>query len=261
MFYPWNHYTYYKRQADRTSLSNYRPITISSTISKIFEYVLVDNFSPLLISNPLQFGYKPHTSCSNAIFLLRRVIQHFNNKAINVYVASIDACKAFDRVNHYKLFFILIKNGLPSYFVHTLFNWYSRLNVKVKWQNSLSTVLNVLSGVRQGGVLSGYLFNLYVNGILASLRKKDLGCHLKNMFIGAIMYADDLILLSASIYDLQSMLDICDSVGSELGIKFNPAKSSCMAVGPNNISNLANLSLGNVHFPWVNKIEYLGVSA
>jgi len=130
----------------------------------------------------------------------------------------------------------------------------------VKWQNSLSSPMNVLSGVRQGGVLSGHFFNLYVNDILTSLRRKDLGCHLKNMFVGALMYADDLLLLSASIYDLQSMLDICDTVGKDLGIKFNPSKSSCISIGPNLITNLYNVTIGQVQLPWVEKIEYLGVT-
>src|SRR6266516_2900974 len=120
--------------------------------------------------------------------------------------------------------------------------------------------MNVLSGVRQGGVLSGHFFNLYVNDILTSLRRKDLGCHLNNMFIDALMYADDLLLLSASIYDLQSMLDICNTVGKGLGIKFNPSKSSCISIGPNLIMNLYNVTIGQVQLPWVEKIEYLGVT-
>ena len=120
------------KRGDATELSNYRPITISSTISKFFECFLFNSFLSFLTSDPLQFGYKLHTGCPNAIFLLRRVIQHFNNRSSSVYVASIDASKAFDGVNHYKLFSILIKKGLPSYFVHTLHNWYSRLNVKIK---------------------------------------------------------------------------------------------------------------------------------
>src|SRR3989442_140361 len=74
------------------------------------------------------------------------------------------------------------------------------------------------------------------------------------------MYADDLILLSSSIYELQTMLDICDKIGNELGIKFNPVKSNCMAIGHNCYYDLAYLTLGNVQLPWADKIEYLGVT-
>ena len=130
----------------------------------------------------------------------------------------------------------------------------------MQWLNSFSASLNVLSGVRHGGVLSGILFNLYVNNILTALRIKDLGCHMYNMFIGAIMYADDLIILSASLYDLQTMLDVCNTIGNELGINFNPNKSHCIAFGPNYNTSFANLSIGKFQLPWVGKIDYLGVT-
>ena len=247
------------KRGDLTSTCNYRPITISSVVSKIFEYFLLNKFSSFLGSDSLQFGYKPSTGCHHAIFLLRRVIQYFNDKASNVYIASVDASKAFDRVNHFKLFSILIKQGLPKYFVNTLINWYSRISVRVKWSNSLSAELRVLSGVRQGGVLSGILFNLYVNNILTSLRKSDLGCHIKNLYVGCIMYADDLILLSASLLDLQNMLQICDSIGKDLGMKFNASKSKCLLIGPNIALTPSPLVLENFQLPWVSGLDYLGI--
>ena len=62
------------KRGDLSSLTNYRPITISSIVSTIFEYYLLDKYFPLLSSDMLQFGYKPLTGCPNAVFLLRRVI-------------------------------------------------------------------------------------------------------------------------------------------------------------------------------------------
>ena len=56
------------------------------------------------------------------------------------------------------------------------------------------------------------------------------------------------------------MLDICDKIGNELEIKFNPVKSNCMAICHNCYNDLAYLTLGNVQLPWVDKIEYLGVT-
>jgi retron-type reverse transcriptase len=141
------------KRGDATSSTNYRPITISSVISKTFEYFLLNLISPYLLADTLQFGFKRAMGCPNAIFLLRRVIQHFNNNSSNMYIASLDASKAFDRINHFKLFTILIRQGLPRIFLDTLINWYTRLSIKVKWHNSLSNPLRVLSGVRQGGVL------------------------------------------------------------------------------------------------------------
>ena len=67
----------------------------------------------------------------------------------------------------------------------------------------------MLCGVRQGGILSPILFNIYVNDLIDSLRATNVGCSISNVFMGCIMYADDLILISPTVGGLQSMLTVC----------------------------------------------------
>ena len=62
------------------------------------------------------------------------------------------------------------------------------------------------AGVRQGGVLSAHLFNIYVNNVLIKL--DDSGCTMAGLKVGSFLYADDLILLAPSISELQSVNDI-----------------------------------------------------
>ena len=122
--------------------------------------------------------------------------------------------------------------------------------------------MSIFSGVRQDGLLSPLLFNLYVDIMISSLRKLGCGCHLKNnVFVGCIMYADDLLLISASVIDLQRMLDECTPVGLKLGIKFNPSKSSYVSVGHHhNSGSLPLMSLDRKVVQWKDKLNYLGVS-
>ena len=70
-----------------------------------------------------------------------------------------------------------------------------------------------------GDVLSPFLFNLYVDELIYELEASDV-C-VCGKFFGCIMYADDLLLLSASVSDLQYMLDICYKFGVENDIMFN----------------------------------------
>ena len=77
-------------------------------------------------------------------------------------MASLDASKAFDRVNHFKLYTSLMNGNVPTAFLNVVINWYSKMNV-VRWNNSLSAMLRVKSGVCQGGVLSPYLLNVYAD--------------------------------------------------------------------------------------------------
>ena len=61
--------------------------------------------------------------------------------------------------------------------------------------------------VRQG--LSPRLFTVLINIIIAKLRDSGVGCYINNIFIECILYADDIIVLSATVSGLQEMLNIC----------------------------------------------------
>lgn len=74
------------------------------------------------------------------------------------------------------------------------------------------------------------------------------------------MYADDLILLSNSVTDLQSMLNICDSVFKLLDLPINETKCHCMRIGPRYNIQCAPIKLNNAVLEWVDKINYLGIT-
>ena len=79
-------------------------------------------------------------------------------------------------------------------------------------------VFRITSGVRQGSS-SPALFSVFINIMVLALCKAKLRCHLNDLFVGCIFYADDILLMSPSVLALQRMLDICQSVGSELSFK------------------------------------------
>jgi len=67
----------------------------------------------------------------------------------------------------------------------------------------------VFCGIRQGGVLFPLLFNSYVDDLIYELEASNAGCWVCDRFFGCVMYADDILLLSASFSGLQYMLNIC----------------------------------------------------
>ena len=117
-------------------------------------------------------------------------------------------------------------------------------------------MLKINNGVRQGGMLSPVLFNLYVDTIITTLKKLEYGCHVNSLYLGCFFYADDLILLSASILELQRMLDTCSIIGIDLGLSFN---AKCLMIGPNIKIAPAALSIDSMPLAWVDEIKYLGV--
>ena len=102
----------------------------------------------------------------------------------------------------------------------------------VRWNGTFSNILPIKSGVLQGNILSPSLFNLYVDVIIVALSKAGYGCFVRKIYMGCIVYTDDIILLSASIVVLQKMLNIFFYKGEELDIIFNNSKPFLFKIGP-----------------------------
>ena len=83
------------------------------------------------------------------------------------------------------------------------------------------------SGVRQGSVLSPNLFTVIMNIFILNTRNYDFGCYVNRSIVSCILYADDVILLSASLTVLQDMLNIMHSTARDLLLEFN-VNNSCV---------------------------------
>ncbi|XP_022827117.1 uncharacterized protein LOC111356862 [Spodoptera litura] len=79
-----------------------------------------------------------------------------------------------------------------------------------------------------GGLTSPRLFNLYVNALIEELSRTHVGCHVGGVCINNISYADDMVLLSASVCGLSRMIGICQQYAEKHGLVYNTKKSECM---------------------------------
>ena len=130
------------------------------------------------------------------IFTLISVIKYYTQQRTPVYSCFLDASKAFDRVNHWKLFNKLIIRKVPLLIVRMLIFWYSNQEMCIKWgQSCFFTASN---GVRQGGILSPRLFAVYVDDLSKQLSDARSGCFIGHQCINHVMYADDICLLAPS---------------------------------------------------------------
>ena len=92
-------------------------------------------------------------------------------------------------------------------YVNMIYNCYSDQFVRVRYKSSLSDEWKVNNGVRQGGVLSGLLFNLYINNLIDKISIMRYDCRLGIQSANIIVYADDIVLLAPSLTALQILLN------------------------------------------------------
>jgi len=91
---------------------------------------------------------------------------------------------------------------MPVELLNILNFWFSACYMSVKWFNSWSSIFKVSFGVRQGSVLSPFLFAVYLDDLAKSCDRKG------NVFI--ILYADDILLVAPSVCELDNLFKSCE---------------------------------------------------
>lgn len=235
--------------------NNYRAIALSSPLSKIFDWIILNKNSSLYNTSDLQFGFKPHSSTTQCTFALTETINYFKQNNSDTYVLLLDATKAFDKVNYTKLFELLINKGLNPLLVRCLIFMYTNQHLNVTWNNNLSKYFSTSNGVKQGGVLSPILFAIYIDELLDRLKQSGFGCMIGHLYCGAFGYADDVSLVAPSMYALKKMSDICLHYAEEYDLQFNPTKCQLIKYGD---VNMETFSFNNTIIYSTRKGTHLG---
>jgi len=134
---------------------------------------------------------------------------------------------------------------------------YSHQDCAVLWNGMLGNTFWILCEVRQGSVLSPYLFSIYIDDVIGMLRKSGYGLHIGTLFVGCLIYADDIILLSSSCHGIQKLVDVCMTYGMTWDLCFNPHKTQCITFRGRNPTTF-NVELNHSKLDWCNVIKYLG---
>ena len=158
----------YKKD-DNKSFGNYRPISLLSSISKIFERVafnqLYDYFTSIGLLYESQCGFrKLHSTELTALEFTDRISHEMDAKEIPFSI-FLDSSKAFDTLNHNVLLSTLEYYGIRS----TALNWFKSYLTKrtqyVDCNDVASSIREIETGVPQGSILGPLLFIIYMNDI------------------------------------------------------------------------------------------------
>ena len=150
----------------------------------------------------------------------------------NIYFCFIDHAKAFDCVDHKKLWIILKEMGIPDHLTCLLRNPYAGQEPTVRTGHGTTDWFQIGKGVRQGCILSPCLFNLYADYIMrnAGLEEAQAGIKIARRNINNLRYADDTTLMAESEEELRSLLMKMKEESEKVGLKLNIQKTKIMAI-------------------------------
>ena len=152
----------------------------------------------------------------------------------NIYFCFIDYAKAFDCVDHNKLWTILQEMGIPDHLTCLLRNLYAGQETTVRSGHGTIDRFQIGKRVRQGCILSPCLFNLYAEYIMrnAGVEEAQAGIKTAGRNINNLRYADDTTLMAESEEELKSVLMKVKVESEKVGFKLNIQKTKIMASSP-----------------------------
>ena len=210
----------------KTNSENYRPVMNSSVFLKLFEYSIIETISKSVKINPLQFGFTENSSCAKAITLLKETLLYYKKGGSNVHCASIDLSKAFDKINVSILISKLVQTDVPRPIINIISYMLQNTYANIRYANFIGKEFLVQNGVRQGGILSALLFNIYINDCINNVSSLNYGCRLNYQRVNIIAYADDIICIGPTASVLQKILNFMSISLKNLCLKINVIKSA-----------------------------------
>lgn len=245
--------------------SNYRPISLLNTVTKLFTTLLTHRLDLWCTKNNVlsefQAGFKKGTGCVEQAFVLNTLIQNqLRFKRSKLFCLFLDLSSAFDLVSHDLLWSRLQKKGVSDKFVSVIKSLYNKANAKIRIAGHYSNNLNITRSVLQGESLSPKLFSLFVDDIVNVVNKSGYtGIRIGQHNVHILLFADDIALIGVTAEELQVKINLVRLYFQESKMKVNLTKTKVVVFR-------RNKKLGCFHFKWGNeKIEivdsyvYLGI--
>nr|KAG5696075.1 hypothetical protein BaRGS_017187 [Batillaria attramentaria] len=247
------------KKGDLRDCSNYRGIMLLSVPGKVLNRILLERMreavDPMLRDQ--QAGFRRSRSCADQIASLRIIVEQSLEWNSPLYLNFIDYEKAFDSVDREALWKLLRHYGVPGKIISLIQCTYQDMSCRISHAGQLSESFEVKTGVRQGCLLSPFLFLLVIDWIMKTTtagRKNGIQWTLWTQ-LDDLDFADDLALLSHSHSQMQDKTTCLEATSAGTGLKINRKKTELMKI---NTTANTPVTVGGEPIREVESFVYLG---
>ena len=243
------------KKGEKLNTANYRAITLLPIPGKIFCKILMSRCS-YIIESPMsdsQFGFRPGRGTTDAIFIIRQLIEKAKEHQIPLHFHFINFKAAFDTFCREALWKMLLKIGIPNKLVEIIKNLYDKTECSIIYGGELTDRFPVNIGVRQGCIISPSLFNISLEYVMKGVTSLNRDFQLNENMSVDIRYADDTTFISAVFEKLQLSTLELEQACHKWGLKINPLKYAIIILDSN-----AEIEIDNNVVPKVSKFKFLG---
>ena len=257
----------YKGKGDPLECKNNRGISLLSVPGKVYGRILIER----VIENSEgqigeeQSGFRKGRSCADQIFVLRQVFEKMKEKKRKVYVAFMDLEKAYDRVDRDAMWQVMEIYGIGGKVLKGIKSFYEEGRACVRVGSKASESFVVRMGLRQGCVMSPWLFNMFMDGVVREVYSRVAGMGVKmtvedggEWVLSQLLFADDTALVAESAEQLQRLVTEFGKVCKRRKLRVNVEKSKVMCGGGSEDREMPNIMLNGERMEVVNSFKYLG---
>ena len=267
------------KKGDVTYCNNNRGITLRSTVSKLFQIVLLKRLSSGLenLLRESQCGFRRNRSCVDQLYSLHCIIHNCIEFNVPLYINFIDFKAAFDSINRDFIWKAFEHYGLPTKYINVFKAFFKETESAVRVNGDLTRWFDVESGTGQGDVQGPPIFNLVINwGLELAERFKNVsrGLTLQHRqssrqpekCVIDLDYADDIAAMDDTVEGLQETTDNIAKYCGLGGLKMNAKKTEAMVIGkdasqhPLPQNRTMNLTVDGNPVRQVTQFTYLGAT-
>ena len=223
------------KKGDLSNCNNYRGITLLSIPGKVFNRVLLERIKAATDSRlrDEQAGFRKNRSTTDQIATLRILVEQSLEWNSNLIVNFLDYEKAFDSIDRGTIWKILRHHGIPVKLVELIQSMYEGSRCRVIHEGQLTDSFEIMTGVRQGCLLSPFLFIMVIDWLMSETTKgRRNGIQWTPWTqLEDLDFADDLALLSHTQKQMQAKTSVLNSLSGTVGLRIHPGKSKVLRIG------------------------------